>query len=248
MITRPSPILRTLLPHAHASRVESRVVGAPITAVYDAALETDFLDAVSNHIVVRALFATRALWERVVSAIRRRPYAPPPPPAEMRLLDLPNRGEWVTLGESAPREIAFGAIGKFWAGETRWLEIDAGDFAAFSEPGYARIGCNLELTSLDGDRTRLSYSALTVATDERSRRAFRRYWRLVSPFVGMVTRATLAEIARNAERRPVAARGRGRGQNRKPNPMYIGAADSFEWPASSAITKFGPRPSRTPPP
>jgi hypothetical protein len=200
MITRPLPILRTLLPHAHASRVESRVVGAPITAVYDAALETDFLDAVSNHIVVRALFATRALWERAVSALRRRPYAPPPPPADMRLLDLPHRGTWVTLGESAPREIAFGAIGKFWAGETRWLEIDAAEFGTFGQPGYARIGCNLELTSLDGGRTRLAYAALTAATDERSRAAFLRYWRLVSPFVGMVMRATLSEIARNAER------------------------------------------------
>jgi hypothetical protein len=245
MITRPSPVLRPLLPRPHASRIEVRVVSAPIAAVYDAALETDFLDAVSNHIVVRALFGTRAVWERVASMVRRRTYSPPAPPAEMRLLDLDHRGAWVALGESAPREIAFGAIGRFWAGETRWLDIDAVDFAAFSAPGYAKIGCSLELASLDGGRTQLAYSALTLATDEPSQRAFMRYWRLVSPFVGMVMRATLAEIARNAERAGArrAAQSAAAGNRTPISPFSPGARVHRMLDEGSPVTDAGTSPS-----
>lgn len=43
----------------------------------------------------------------------------------MRLADMPTHGDWVLLGEDPPHEIAFGAIGRFWAGETVWAQIDA---------------------------------------------------------------------------------------------------------------------------
>jgi hypothetical protein len=51
-----------------------------------------------------------------------------------------------------------------------------------------------------GDRrTLLSYEARTHATDEAARRGFLRYWRVVSPGVGIVLRGTLVYIAGLAE-------------------------------------------------
>jgi len=114
----------------------------------------------------------------------------------MRLADLPAHGEWVLLGEDPPHEIAFGAIGRFWAGETSWEQIDAEQFAAFDRPGLARIACDFSLRPYGGDRTLVSYECRTQATDDAARRGFLRYWRALSPFVGVVLRSQLRVVAR----------------------------------------------------
>ena len=199
-------ILDELMPVWDARRVEQRVVEAPLAVVYGSALTADFLDAVRRSPIVKALFAVRSAAERTVAFIRRRPFEEPPTPAALRLIDLPSTGEWVGLGQS-PTEIAFGVVGRFWGGETRWCSIDAGEFATFSTPGYAKIGCHIRLIPYWSNRTVVSYEARTVATDAASRRAFLRYWRVVSPFVGIVMRSTLAVIDHDARAASVGARG-----------------------------------------
>lgn len=191
-------LLDWLMPTWDATRVEHRVIVAPLKRVYDAARAADMLDAVRQHWTVRALFAIRRAFERVVSALRRRPWVEPPPPRTLRVRDLPAHGEWVLLGEDPPREIAFGVIGRFWAGETKLETIDRTDFAAFSRPGLAKIGCRLLFHDLGDGGVLVSYEARTRAMDAASRRAFLRYWRLTSPFIGIVLRAFLAVIARGA--------------------------------------------------
>jgi hypothetical protein len=42
------------------------------------------------------------------------------------------------LGESPGRELAFGAVGKFWQPNIKWRDVAADEFASFSEPGWAR--------------------------------------------------------------------------------------------------------------
>ena len=56
----------------------------------------------------------------------------------MRLADMPIHGDWVLLGEDPPHEIAFGVIGRFWAGETVWAQIEATDFEGSRSPASAR--------------------------------------------------------------------------------------------------------------
>lgn len=196
-------LLDALVPVWDATRVEHRVVDAPRPVVFAAARELDFLDVPREIPAVRSLFALRATGERVVTAVRRRPSSSASDgsadvPATMRLSDLGEHGEWVGLGEVANEEIAFGAVGRFWAGETAWRSIAAREFAEFSEPGYARIGCNLSFRDY-GPRTLVSYEARTVATDEAARAAFRRYWRVVDPFVGVVMRGTLRLLDRTVD-------------------------------------------------
>lgn len=192
-------ILDEVQPTWDGRRVESRLVRAPIGLVYRAVVETDFLDAVRSSRAVRVLFAIRTWIERLISALTGRKAVPMPAPAVLKLLDIPRHGEWVKLGEDPPREIAFGAIGRFWGGETVWQAINAEDFAHFSCPANARIGCHILLDSQDGS-TRVTYEARTSATDPAARRGFLRYWRFVSPMVGVVMRSTLSVIARNVAR------------------------------------------------
>jgi hypothetical protein len=148
---------------------------------------------------VRFLFGVRSAAEHAVATVRRRPAPATAEPESMRLRELTGRGEWVLLDDDAPREIAFGAIGRFWAGETAWEEIESGDFAGFTEPGFAKIACSFSLRLCDKDRTLVTYECRTLASDPSSRRAFLRYWRPLSPFIGVVLRAQLRTIETTLE-------------------------------------------------
>jgi hypothetical protein len=191
-------LIDRLMPAYDATRREHLVVEGDIAAVHAAVLRADFLRAVSDNPSVRALFAVRSAGECIVARATGRPFSEPPAPEAMRLADLTTHGEWVRLGDDPPHEIAFGAIGQFWGGRTAWEEIDARDFAAFARPGFAKISCNLSLRPYGRARTLVSYEARTLATDEHSRRAFLRYWRAVSPGVGVVMRSLLRVVAREA--------------------------------------------------
>ena len=65
--------------------------------------------------------------------------------------------------------------------------------ATFTEPGYAKMALNYRLE--DG---MLSTETRVLLTDERSRKAFRRYWLVIRPFSGLIRRAWLRAIARRA--------------------------------------------------
>lgn len=198
-------IIDRLMSRFDATRVEHRVVDGNPDDVYAAAVGTDLIAVGRRSRAIRVLFAARAAAERVTARIRGSAPEPPPPDEAMRLTDLPAHGEWVGLGQDPPRELAFGVIGRFWAGETVWETIDASEFASFDRPGFARIACNVSVRPYGEGRTLLSYEARTQATDGASRRSFLRYWRVVAPMVGVVMRAALAEMARNAARSSVQA-------------------------------------------
>jgi hypothetical protein len=116
----------------------------------------------------------------------------------MRLAEMPAHGDWILLGEVRPHEIAFGVIGRFWAGETVWEQIDAADFLGFDRPGTAKIACSFSLRPYAAGRTLVSYETRTKATDENARRGFMRYWRPLSPFIGIVMRSQLRVIDEQA--------------------------------------------------
>ncbi|MFN8580320.1 MAG: hypothetical protein U0163_04990 [Gemmatimonadaceae bacterium] len=186
-------LLERLVPRYDATRVERRVMDAPPEIVYSEVLHVDFLDAMREFRSVRWMFSLRAWAEHVASLVRWKRREPRPTMSALRLIDLPREGEWVALGEAPPREIVFGAIGRFWSGETRWTPIDASRFAAFDMPGFARIGCNFVVQPVGEGRVQVTYEAHST-TSPGARRAFRRYWFVVSPFVGVIMRATLSVI------------------------------------------------------
>jgi hypothetical protein len=187
-------LLDGLMPEFDATRIEHRVIDGSPADVYEAAIHADFVDAMRRSRIVRGLFALRAAAERVVATARRSQVVSPPEPT-LRLAEMPEHGDWVRLGVDPPNEFAFGVVGRFWGGETTFEQIDSSAFTSFDSPGYAKIAASLSLRSYGDQRTLLSYEARTQATDETARRAFLRYWSLVSPGVGVVMRSLLALIA-----------------------------------------------------
>ncbi len=191
-------LIDDVMPVYDARRVERRVVEGPIDAVYAATLHADLLDTWRQSRALQLLFGLRSLGERAVAVVRRRPHEEPPPPASLRLDDLPTHGEWVRLAEDAPREFVFGVAGRFWAGETVWDQIDAAQFAGYDHPQRARIAACFRFTPHGPSATMVEYECRTQATDAPSRRAFLRYWRPLSPFIGFVLRAQLRTIPSQA--------------------------------------------------
>jgi hypothetical protein len=187
-------LLDGLMPEFDATRTEHRVIDGSPADVYEAVIHVDLVDAVRRSRIVSGLFALRAATERVVATARRSQVLRPPEPT-LRLAEIPEHGDWIRLGVDPPKEFAFGAVGRFWGGETTFEQIDSSAFTSFDSPGYAKIAASLSLRSYGDQRTLLSYEARTQATDDAARRAFLRYWTLVSPGVGVVMRSVLALVA-----------------------------------------------------
>lgn len=193
-------VIDEILPVFDVTRVDTVVVAASADDVYRVALDLDLVEVVRENPVVGFLFAVRSVPDRVMRLLGRR--EEPPPPASMRLRELPEEGEWIRLGEDPGREIVFGAAGRFWNGPIEWRRTTPAEFAAFDAPGTARVVANIAVHPYGRSRVLVTYEARTAAADDDARRGVRRYWRLLSPFVGLVLRAVLRGIKRRAEAGP----------------------------------------------
>jgi hypothetical protein len=106
---------------------------------------------------------------------------------------------WLVLGQRPGREIAFGAVGRFWRPVIEWRDVDASDFPGFAEPGWGKIAANFSVRPYGADKTLLSYECRTATTDPESARNFARYWWLIRPVVAYILRATLRQIRADAQ-------------------------------------------------
>ena len=99
-----------------------------------------------------------------------------------------------------PGLVLLGLIGQPWKlrGGARRPATSIERFAAFSEPGFARVAIVLAVEPA-GDGSRLWTETRITATDADTRRAFARYWQLVGPGSGLIRRELLRATRRRAE-------------------------------------------------
>jgi hypothetical protein len=179
------------LPRFDFTRAEHLVVDAEVATTWTALLATDLID-------LHTPLLDAAFWARGLPA-RLRGVRDRPAPASLRLGGEMAMEGWLGLGRREHREIAFGAVGRFWQPDITWRSVgSARDFTAFDEPGWGRIAANFSLRPYGRGRTLLSYEARTAVPDAPSRRKFARYWRVVEPFVGHIMRAAERAVAENA--------------------------------------------------
>jgi len=107
---------------------------------------------------------------------------------------------WLVLGETPDRELAFGAVGKFWQPSIEWRDVPVETFATFDEPGWGKIAANFSVLPYGEHSTVLTYECRTITTDAESRTRFMRYWRVGRPVIRHIFRATVQTIKDNAER------------------------------------------------
>ncbi|MFA9430627.1 hypothetical protein [Egicoccus sp. AB-alg2] len=189
------------LPRFDTTILEHLVVDADVPTTWRVLGELDLTKVHTP--LMDAAFRARELPARLSTVFgRERPLPPPPPSLKLRGEEVGNLDGWLSLGEVAGREIAFGAVGRFWQPEIEWYDVSTmrpEDFAAFQTPGWGRIAANFSLRPYGRTRTLASYEARTATPDPDSARRFRRYWTVIRPFVGHIMRAALNDLRDRAE-------------------------------------------------
>lgn len=175
-------LLDAAMPSWHVCERHHRRIAASPEAAWQAIIDLDF----GRSPLIRFLFAARGMWAALRG--RRQGYRWP---------DFEEAG-FVKLGERPGHELVYGIIGTFWR-PTGGIRRDwtADEFAAFAEPGNAKAAWSFEVAA-DGSGVRVITETRVQGTDAESERAFRRYWRVVGPFSGLIRKEALRLIDRAA--------------------------------------------------
>jgi hypothetical protein len=186
--------LDEFLPDYHENEIHSTRVAAEPSDVLAA---TRALTSREIPVVV-ALMALRRLPARLL-ALRPGRSAPPLPATGRPVLDTMLRGGFVMLAER-PDELVLGVVGRFWEAGSGVRRVSAAEFGSFHEPGFAKAAVNFHVRPDPRGGTLLTTETRIQGTDERARRMFRRYWRVIGPGSAAIRRIWLRAIRRRAER------------------------------------------------
>jgi hypothetical protein len=178
-------MLDEFLPHYDVNETHSISTSAPPAAVMESIRSLTPAE-VPVFVALMAIRSVPALLRR-----RRLPLRGP-------LLDGFRKGGFVQLHET-PAELVLGGVGRFWQPSGGLRRIEAAEFAGFAEPGWAKAAFNFQIERI-GARTVLRTETRIATTDERARRSFARYWRLIYPGSALIRMAWLRAIRRRAER------------------------------------------------
>jgi hypothetical protein len=108
---------------------------------------------------------------------------------------------WGVLAEEPGRELVMGAVTQPWKGAVTFRRLAPEKFAAFDEPGYAKIVWTLLAEPLGASESIFRTVTRVRTTDAASRAKFRRYWSIFSPGILLIRSESLRVVRRNAERR-----------------------------------------------
>jgi hypothetical protein len=162
---------------------------------YEAILDADLRDP-----IIDALFSVREIAQRLRRKWRGQSAPPAKGPVTFRNMDGGAGPGFIRLVEEPGVELVVGSVGRFWKSDYGGRPVASEEFALFHEPGYAKLAIALSVRPLGAVGSLLRYEARTATTDEKARRAFRRYWRVIRPGVALVMCRAVGRIRREAER------------------------------------------------
>jgi hypothetical protein len=184
-----SSLIDEFMPAGEVAECHEVRVEAPAEYTFAAARDLD----VNRSALVRAIFAARTLPARLRGGA--------PGPSSKSLLDETLGLGWRVLAERPDREIVLGAVTQPWKADVKFRGIDPDAFAAFAEPGYAKIVWTLEAWPLGPLTSCFRTQTRVTTTDARSRALFRRYWAVLSPGILLIRRQSLGLVKQEAQRR-----------------------------------------------
>jgi hypothetical protein len=166
-------------------------VRAPPPTVYQALLDVDL----GRLFVVRLLLGLRALAALLGSSRRSLRGL-----GDGTLRTFLGR-RFTVLVEDPPTEIVLGITGRFWMPSGSLVPTEAESFRDPPPAGTARAAWNFHLSADSPALARLTTETRIRCADAAARRSFRVYWRVVRPGSGLIRRAILNAVRREAERR-----------------------------------------------
>lgn len=194
MATPPSPLLADrFASRPEFGRTDHLLVDANPAATWKALRELDLTE-------LRGGLAGFAVWFRdVPERWRARKHGPARERTRLTWDDLDAGTDWMILGENPGHEIVLGAVGKFWRPVVKWVPCEPRDFLDFAVPGFGKVVWSFTAHPYGERRTLLSSEIRVTLTDPQAWLNFRRYWRISTPAVSLISRAVLRTIQHNAE-------------------------------------------------
>jgi hypothetical protein len=166
------------LPHYDVIARYETTVQAPVKLAYAAARHLDMHDSA----IIRMLYRLRGM------------------PAKGLTLDGMIDLGFIMLNDHPEGEIVLGLVGRFWTPAGSLEKVDADGFAAFDQPGLAKAAFNIAFSPLSDAGSRVTTETRVYCPDKTSRRCFRLYWMLISPFSGWIRKEWLRLIKARAEK------------------------------------------------
>ena len=192
-------LLDELMPRYDVVERHRTIARATPAVVYAAIREADL----AGDAITRALLTLRALPAALLAVLRSPRAAVIEHRARrtrpgLRLADFERAGFRI-VADRANEEIVIGLLGRFWTPRGGLCaEVSAHSFQAGPPPGLALAGWNFSLHSLrDGVTELRTETRVWCAPDARLK--FRCYWLVVRPGSGLIRRAMLRAIRRQAE-------------------------------------------------
>lgn len=144
--------------------------------------------------LVRGLMGLRLLPAAVLHPVEgwRRLHRP----SELRTRSL--AGASFTVLADWPDEIVYGLQGRFWTPTGGLVPVTPATFAMGPPAGLAQAAWTFRTTP-ERQGTRLVTETRVRTGDRHTARLFRRYWRAIRPFSGLMRRNMLSLVRRRAE-------------------------------------------------
>jgi hypothetical protein len=178
--------LDDVIPNPHHRMCHSRIVGAPLTVVWDE-LHRVTMSALP---LGRALEGVRLLPARLAG----RKHPPLAGRTFLEVTPIP------VLFSEPPQVVISAGLSQAWRllGGLTPPHVDAAALRHWSQPGWIKVGMEFRLEAILGG-TLLRTETRMLATDPRTRRAFATYWFFIHASSGAIRREVLRIVARRAE-------------------------------------------------
>jgi hypothetical protein len=183
----PRTTLDTFSPKYQFSERHRRRICAPPERIYEA------IKSVPAEEI--ALFHTLT-WIRRFG--QRGPESLLASPPNTPILEVATRGGFLMLADEPSQEVVVGAVVVAPRAARRAGRPTAKAFRRLAAPGFASVVMNFRI---DEDRVGcpiVTTETRVFATDERTRRSFARYWRVIYPGSAIIRRSWLRAIERRA--------------------------------------------------
>ena len=180
------PLLDRFLPDWEVAERHEVEVCAPIDLTYLAFRAVDFEESPVIRLIIRL--------RRFVLRGKPGTYIGP-----RTALDRALAMGWGVLCDMPGRTLVLGAVTQPWRPVPLFRALPPAEFAAFNEPGYAKIVWSMAADEAGWNRSLGCTETRVKLTDPASRRRFRLYWALVSPGVLLIRRILLHRVRKEAE-------------------------------------------------
>ena len=181
-----NPLVDRFIPKYEVREVHQTRVAAPADVTFGVAYDLDL----RRSTIVRAIFTGRELL--MGGERSKREYAP-------AFLDEVLDQGWRILAEEPGRQLVIGAVTQPWKADVEFRGLAPEEFAAFREPGYAKIVWTLAVKPMGENASVFTTETRVATTDPESRSRFRGYWSVFSPGILLIRYETIRLVRREAE-------------------------------------------------